>query len=707
MDVSIVKRCKDGSFEPGANCYLMRWRHPIEKNGLQSYYIWLDTTVVRDSVQEVSQTLMNQAAATVVYNDKTEGDSLDLTDLISGFLERDSLHIAIWAKYSGSEQGAVQHLHVYFGDDVSPSVISFRDSVSANTIWIDWVRPTDQRDFYFPEVIDGPIAGYNITIRAETNATEDIRNINVYASIAGNNANPDDLRYFYRFNKDGRGVKLEGVNRDEPRFLRLAVIDGKGFVNDNSSANNWRMQITGLKPESSYNVTIVALDSSGNRSGEYSRPVMTTDNIAPLIASEFWSYKDPSDGLRHLDSNRLILFWLRSVDPLSPTQMSLESILSIPSGASYREVSNYLIEQWNGKAWDTIPRVSAIRSGYYSARYSLESDSMKLDPGGKYVSDTLRWVLPGDTIILRMRAIDSSGHYSSALINTIYVSKGELGQYKCPANFAPVRKDSSSVFCMEKLEHASGNGFEKNVLFIEAKRSCEASGFNLCTEQEWNAACNSRGSYGIIEDRDAGISGFLSDHCGVGTGDSLSAVDVSKRSRICASPDGIRDLPGQLQEWVIGSDGNPLLKGSSYAIFEEVSKVELAQCRNHFTPTRIRPRYTMDSAYLYRNGSRVDTMLTKDTLRTLYAVLPPSSFTNTLLVYTLKSLAGDYLGEDYVDQAEYNRRGGDKWLEVLWQGLNYEPKETLRVLIKGKESINAHNIFLDPTVGFRCCTGAN
>ncbi len=690
MDVSIVKRCKDGSFEPGANCYLMRWRHPIEKSGLQSYYVWIDTTVVKDSVQEISQTLMNRASATVAYNNNAEGDSLDLTDLISGFLQRDSLHIAIWAKYSGDEQGAVKHLYVYFGDDVEPAIISFRDSVSANAIWIDWARPPDQRDFYFPDVIDGPIAGYNVTIKAETNATEDIRNINVYVSLAGNNISSDNLRYFYRFNKEGRGVKLEIVNRDDPRILRLAIVDGKGFVNDNSSANNWRMQITGLKPESSYNITIVALDSSGNRSSEYSRPVRTTDNIAPLIASEFWFYKDPSDGLSHLDSNRLILFWERSLDPLA--------------NGSYREVASYSIEQWNGKAWDSIPRVSAIRGGYYSTRYNLENDSMKLASDGKYVSDTLRWILPGDTIILRMRAIDSSWHYSSALIDTIYISKGQLGKYKCPTNFAPVRKDSSSVFCMEKLEHASGNKFERNVLYIEAKKSCEDLGFNLCTEQEWNAACNSRGSYGIIEEREAGISGFLSDHCGVGTGDSLSAADAGKRRKICVSPDGIRDLPGQLQEWVIGSDGKPLLKGTSYAIFEGVTGAELAQCRNRFTPTRIRPRYTTNYAYLYRSGSRVDTVFTKDTTgtRILHDSLPPSSFTDTLLVYTLR-LNGDSIGIDYVNLKEYNRRGGEKWLEVFWQGLNYEPKDTLRVLIMGTESIDAHDIFLDPTVGFRCC----
>ncbi|MCL2283784.1 MAG: hypothetical protein FWC26_10770 [Fibromonadales bacterium] len=692
LDVSIAKRCKDGSFAPGANCYLMRWSHPIEKKDLHSYYVWLDTIAVKDSIQKVSQAQIDQAAATIPYSNRNEGDSLDLTDLISQYLERDSLHIAIWAKYSGDDQGVVQHIYVHFGDDVRPSVVSFSDSASANTIWINWIRPTDQRDFYFPDVINGPIAGYNVSIKAEAN--EDIRGLSVYASLAGGSVN-SNLLFFQRFNKDGRGVKLEEVSKSDPKFLRLAILDGKSFNDDD---NNWKMEIQGLKPEYSYSITITAYDSSGNSSSEESRSVKTTDNRAPSIANKFWLYLDSGDSLPSLDSNRLILFWPRSLDTLDDKRLV--------------DVQGYSIEQLNGKAWEAIPRVSAVRSGYYNAKYELENDSMKLADNGSYVSDTLRWILPGDTVILRIRAIDSSGHYSKAWIDTIVVSKGALWQYACPQNFAPVKMDST-VFCMEKLQHGSNGKFEKNVLYIEAKNSCEAQGYRLCSENEWNAACHSRGSsYGIIEEKNEdGIFSpdqFLYLNCGVGTGDSLSAVNAAKRNKICASPDGIRDLPGQLQEWVIGKGDSALLKGSSYAIFEGASRVELAQCRNRFTPTRIRPKYTTDSVYLYRTGSRIDTLLIRDSLRTVYAVLSLKDFKDTLLFYSLKSSSGELLGEDYVNQAEYRRRGDTLWLKALWQGLQYEFKEPPKqVLILGDTTVNASDFFLDPTVGFRCCANTN
>jgi len=650
--ISIVKR---------PDHYLFMWQHPIEKAGLQNYYIWTDTTVVKDNDQNVSQAQINQASKVIPYSGIGDGDSLDLTNFLDGFLERDSLHIAIWAGYSGREQGVVQHKYIYFGDDIAPSAVRFSDSSSSNAIWINWKRPTDQRNFYSPEITNGPIAGYNITVQAK-NRSEDIRYANLEIILDGVTINADNIKRFQRFRKKGRETVLEEVTSAESRLLRFALIDEKGFDASNPQANNWQMKISDLIPEQDYRVLIVAYDSAGNSSGseeiENGTYIKTTDATPPLIADEFWLYPDSGDGLARLDSNRLILFWDRSLDP-------------IPYG--YKEVRGYLLEQKDGDSWKII---SNLKGSY--ARHSLQNDSMVVNDDGRYVSDTLRWISPGDTVTLRMRAVDSSGAYSKPLEETIYISKGELWQYKCPPNFAPV-KNNSDVFCMEKLQYASKGAFKINVLYREAKEICESVGNHLCSEDEWDAACTSRGSlYGVTEYADFGISDFLYTYCGVGTGNA-----ASERNRICASPDGIRDLPGQLQEWVVGKDGSPLLKGSSYAIFQGASRVELAQCKNRFTPTRIRPKYTAN-----------------------YDSLPPSKFTDTLLFYTLWK-SNTLLGEDYVDKKEYNRRGGDAWLDVLWDGLDYKKKNEQPVIILGTESINAANFFLDPTVGFRCCAAAS
>jgi hypothetical protein len=694
-NISIAKKCKD--------CYLMRWRHPIEKKDLQNYYIWLDTTVVNDSVQNISQAQINQASDSIAYSNRGESDSLDLTSLVKEFLERDSLHIAIWAKYAGSEKGAVQHIYIHFGDDVPPSIVYFSDSVASKSIWINWVRPTDQQDFYSPEEVSGPIVGYDISVEA-ADRNENIRNATVKASLAGQSINYSDLKLFYKFRKEGHGVVLEKDNNQNQNFLRLVLLDGKGFASDDIQANNWKMEISGLKSEQHYKITIVAYDSAGNQSKPENRIVSTTDTIPPLIADKFWFYRDSGDGLPRLDSNRLVLFWIRSLDPLDYT------------GKNFAEVKKYVIEQKSGTEWQPIARDFVVLEDYYNPRYKLENNSMILDANGEYISDTLRWILPGDTITLRMRAVDNSGYYSPAFVETIVVSKGELWEHKCPPNFVPVKIDSSSVFCMEKLQHISGDKFEKNILYEKAKEKCKdlSSGYfdvYLCTELEWNAACTVGGSrYGVIEERNFSPDKFLFGNCGVGTGDSISANSLAKRSNICASRNGVRDLPGQLQEWVTGKGDSgevALLKGSSYAIFEGASRVELAQCKNRATPIRIRPKYTTDTVYLYKSGSRTDTLPSRDTLRTLYDVLDPSKFTGKILVYSLADSAGNTLGTDYVNQEEYNKRGGDKWLDVIWQGLKYEgPIEEKQALILGTENINASKFFLDPTVGFRCCANS-
>ncbi|GBU25861.1 hypothetical protein R83H12_02520 [Fibrobacteria bacterium R8-3-H12] len=306
----------------------MRWQHPIEKKDLQNYYIWLDTIPVNDSVQSISQTQINQVSAIVAYDSTVEVNSLDLTKLISEFLGRDSLHIAIWANYAGSEKGAVRHLYAYFGDDVPPSIVYFSDSAASKSIWINWVRPTDQQEFYSPEEISGPIVGYDISVEA-MDKSENIRNATVKASLSGQPINSSDLQLFYRFRKKGHKVVLEKDNNQNQSFLRFVLLDGKGFASDNIQANSWEMEISNLKPEQHYKITMVAYDSAGNQSKPENRIVSTTDTIPPTIADKFWLYADSGDGLPRLDSNRLVLFWIRSRDPLDN------------KGTNYAEVKKY------------------------------------------------------------------------------------------------------------------------------------------------------------------------------------------------------------------------------------------------------------------------------------------------------------------------------------------------------------------------------
>jgi hypothetical protein len=187
-----------------------------------------------------------------------------------------------------------------------------------------------------------------------------------------------------------------------------------------------------------------------------------------------------------------------------------------------------------------------------------------------------------DTLMLRIRSVDSSGYYSKALIDTLYIAPHQVADLECPPGFVAVESSDTTRFCMESIEHRDENGeFYSNVLHSEAMEICNAMslpGFNvsLCHESDWQKACLSGGSstYGVIEDGDVASSEYLFSYCNVGTNDSLFAKTFVNRNAKCANRFGIRDLPGQYQEWVLGrsSDTLQVLKGSSFQQFEGLDR---------------------------------------------------------------------------------------------------------------------------------------
>ena len=751
LELSAVKRCVEKSTLPGDPCYQLKWRHPIEKEKLVRYHIWIDTTVVGDSARAVPDGALNQSIQVDFVAGRGDYDSLDLTARLTPYLERDSLHVAIWAEYDdGSDPGAIQRLFLFFGDDIPPGRVLLSDSSDARSIWLEWTRPTDQVDFYFPDSQSGPIAGYNLHIYAN-DASEDIRNVSVRMVVSnGRPVSATDSSQWIRHQRwrlVDDSLVLNPTSSDEANrnHLRLAILDGKGF-HANPDSNRFRLQITGLSPEKLYGVGISVWDSSGNYTGTDAnasgRQVLTTDTVAPLMATRFWLRPDTLDGAKpRLDSNRLVLFWPRSLDPLAPMSgITLDSVLSIPPscwvGSCYREVASYKVDLWDGTAWVSAPRAGGSVADKYSERFALQADTMAYSLTGDYVSDTLRWVVPGDTVVVRVRAVDVSGYISRALVDTLVVSRGPLWKVDCPLGYVPVQRSTRvegesvvEAYCVERYEHQKEGTFVRNVLYSDARAQCQglsgSPGFegyqvDLCTETHWQSACTSEGRsrYGTIQEEPFTALEFLFQRCNVGTWDSLSATRLAHRDPLCVSPDGVRDLPGHLQEWVVGTvsvydstlketrlDTIPVLKGTSYVLFSGADRTSLAQCAVRTRPYRVRPDYTQDTVWLYRNGSTVDTLFARDTSRTLYTSVAPSHFNDTLLFYTLShSVSGKTLGTDYVDQAEYRRRGGEAWLKVLWAGLTYQLQEKRKVLIRGTiQDQTVVDFYSEPSVGFRCC----
>lgn len=153
---------------------------------------------------------------------------------------------------------------------------------------------------------------------------------------------------------------------------------------------------------------------------------------------------------------------------------------------------------------------------------------------------------------------------------------GKYHEFRC-AEYAPApicRADRRPMrFCIDRDEQRLAGVAEDprpshDVSYAEAKRTCEARGARLCTQSEWQFACEGEEMrpypYGFVRDASTcNIDHFELGRPGAGLKDLRTATGANPR---CTSPFGVRDLAGNLEEWVTrdpGSGGKAtLLKGS-------------------------------------------------------------------------------------------------------------------------------------------------
>ena len=735
-EITVLRECGPDA-DSGAACYQVRYRFPMTRENFTGVYIWIGDEVLDDTTKEASSKQIEQADGFYPYSSKNTAlyDTIDLTDKIKDYLDAyDSLHIAIFCDYSDDDDvGSVQHVYLHFGDDIPPSRASIQDSVWTTGAMFEWYRPTDQTDFYRPMDLSGPIVGYNLEIYSY-DKDEDLRDIKIKVMTVDEVDSTGESLYkrHARVRSDADSVWIDTVAHGDnvKNYLRVVILDGKGFDFETDSLNRFRVVVEGLKAESRYTVGISSWDSCGNSSGnegvgtvETNMLFITTDSIAPLMPTKIFTIEDTLfPGFARLDSNnRLRIFWSESIDPIDlGYKIDVDTVIDLSKsgcvfGICYDTVARYQIDLYDvaKKEWVLYDTLSGARN---AKRYELEADTMAVSATGMFITDTIRRVSPGDTLILRIRSIDKSKYISKALIDTVYVSPGALAkEVECPEGFIAVKAtDSTAAFCMERLEHRDENGdFVTDVLHSEAQAACEAisaSGFtvSLCKERDWELVCLSDGSlsYGVVEDDDFQSTEYLYTMCNVSTNDSLSAVTYAKRDAQCANPMGVRDMPGQLQEWVMGrsEDTVAVIKGASYKVFDGIDRETMGQCTNRFFPFYTRLAYTKDSVYLYREGAKVDTVLVADTSRTLYKVLMQKDFKDSLQFFDVQDSSGNSLGEDYAPYSEY-KKGGDEWLSKIAGSLVYKPSRVEAVFFTG-ERVSYREVsafYKSPIIGFRCC----
>ena len=131
-------------------------------------------------------------------------------------------------------------------------------------------------------------------------------------------------------------------------------------------------------------------------------------------------------------------------------------------------------------------------------------------------------------------------------------------------------------FCMDIYEYPNRDGIKpkNSVSYREAEQYCKNQGKRLCTEDEWEVACN-------LSQFKEGYQNF----CNLSSSDLVS----SGSRKECITDIGIRDLVGNLLEWTSSempyTEGLLILKGGSF-----LTRKEQGTCygRVMFKPDTIR-----------------------------------------------------------------------------------------------------------------------
>lgn len=137
-------------------------------------------------------------------------------------------------------------------------------------------------------------------------------------------------------------------------------------------------------------------------------------------------------------------------------------------------------------------------------------------------------------------------------------------------------------FCIDRYEWPNREGALPTVVvsWRDAAAMCRAAGKRLCSEDEWTLACEGPAMFpypwgyrrdanacnidqhSVTYDRDAVTS---SDHArAVAAAARVSRAVPSGSNARCASPYGVRDMVGNVDEWTVSRTGEPfrsVLKG--------------------------------------------------------------------------------------------------------------------------------------------------
>ena len=595
----------------------------------------------------------------------------------------------LWAEYSDSRRpGNRISTRVYYRDVFPPEPVTVEVTAFADSALLSWNRPFDLADNLEPNR-SGRIFGYRLELSALT--TDFAGRRPFFALREG--ADSSALLVDRTIVSAGNGTPLDegAVEKRAPtdEAVSVVVLDGKSWKGTSPDDERFVVSVRNLRPGQGYRARVTPFDSLGvtrdlDDNPMETRPAdfVTTDSTKPVF--------NASPTLSPTDRIGTYLLGFR---PATDRQ----------TGIARYEFERVDADTLEGRA-DTVA-------------WSVLVDTLELEGGRHYVA--LGNLVPGVVVSLGLAARDSSGHLSDR-VDTVF-SLPPKSALACPAGMVAVAGDGSSGdFCMERFEHRDGDRFVTQVRWDEAREACKALGdgsweADLCSEAQWTRACTegTERKWGLLAEDEEELARLLPLECGVGSGDSSLSLSASLRSLACTTGDGVRDLPGHFQEWVVGPETDSVrIKGGSWMRpngSDQTTIQSLAMCSSRSKGLWKRPRFALkgnhDTLFVFFGDSVRYAVDPKDTVmkrRVSDTLLwSPGDSVQAFAVYASDS--STLLGADTLQH--FPTRAG--WVEANANGLVYRAEGGPRAaFVYGERNVFPGAMYQHRSVGFRCCARA-
>jgi len=526
IDSNIVDSILAGTYPDSLSGWELHWSQPISTAGAVALY------VLGDSLGEATKSKLANGAGDFDFGSAGLAPPLarlQVTDsswriparILRGrgrALPTDTIFwFSVWIRYADGAVGPPVRVRFTLGDEYPPEIPDIDTVVGQTTFRMEFDRPRDMKSRF-----DFEYQGKVSAIRAIWWRGSSPRDSSVVVENGTVVRHPDTLY----------------VNRDSLR---------------DTTIHRLRLQLTGLAYDSPYMIILQCFDDTGNVSTLGPFPVNTRDSRVPSPAS--------GGSVRIETKNRVQILWSPATDsfandrylPATAPNFRIRTyriLLASPSTSRWRAVDSidlYSEDTANFQAGATWPARSAL------SRFSWD--------GARW-----HWIWPnlppGDSFRVAILVRDRSGNPSDDTLFAGGTTTAITG-ITCPPGLGVVPipgNDTIQNYCIERFEHARGGSIDHNVTWLEAGKACQDAGGELCSEWQWQRACETAPDtnrifpFGALEtgsDQGLDTLAWLEAACGLGGGSSDSAVanDSARRDPRCVSGWGVRDLPGQFAEW--------------------------------------------------------------------------------------------------------------------------------------------------------------